>query len=758
MRLNLRNLISSYTRDCISSSLRCNISSLSLIPDLPNATESISKPDLETLVLKQYKGGKFHNLIQTVVATPSVISAACENLVADKNPEKDASFDHFPIESITRDLRSNEFHVGSHCVRMLSSRQKGEPLILPDLKLKVVIEAVRMVLEVVYERRFVTFSYGGRVGMGRHTAIRYLKNSVENPNWWFRVEFNSRRFDLCHVHKLLSIVEEKVEDRDFINLVLKFFESEAVQIELGGCILGRGFPQESSLNAILVNIYFNGLDQEIQDLRRQIDGKNPIFNSDELSTSTSSRVFHKPVKVYAVRYLDEILVVTSGSKMLTMNLKDKVVGFLEGNLGLKVDRLNTAIHSAVSEKIDFLGMELQAVSPTVLHPPMSDKAIRALKKHIKRKEAKALEVRNARETIRKKLGLKILNHVFKKSKRCDGSKFEVKIEAEVREIFKTWADEVVQEFFASSDECWNWHRALSGGDFLSIRAVRNQLPRELVDAYDQFQGQVNKFMKPEKATKILEEEDKMEEEDRQEYAQRTVEDLTKLCMKVDAPVESIRKAVKLAGFTNSMGRPRPIKLLIALEDSDIIKWYAGVGKRWLDFFCCCHNFKTIKTIVSYHLRFSCILTLAEKHESTKREAIKHYTKDLKFIDVNGAKGVYFPTEREIKMMGDRHLSDPKPVDGALFMQLIRLASDEPLCCCVAHFCGRTDTSFYRIRLLQNRLNIDPSDHRKWVPGMGAIHESLNRKCLSVCPKHISDLYMGSISLQDIDCTMCVDVQ
>lgn len=57
-----------------------------------------------------------------------------------------------------------------------------------------------------------------------------------------------------------------------------------------------------------------------------------------------------------------------------------------------------------------------------------------------------------------------------------------------------------------------------------------------------------------------------------------------------------------------------------------------------------------------------------------------------------------------------------------------------------------------------RSLIDPSDHRKWVPGMGAIHESLNRKCLSVCPKHISDLYMGSISLQDIDCTMCVDVQ
>lgn len=664
---------------------------------------------------------------------------------------EDAPSDRFPIESVARELQTGEFDVGSCCVRILPNRKKGDSLILPNLKLKVVIEAVRMVLEVIYDKRLVTFAYGGRVGMGRHTAIRYLKNSVENANWWFRVEFNSKRFDLCHVRKLVSIIEEKIEDTFLTDLLVKFFESEAVQIELGGCCLGRGFPQESGLSAILINIYFNVLDRELQNLRLQIDENNPKFNF------TSSNVFHKPVKVYAVRYLDEILVITSGSKMLMLNLRDRFVGFLEQNLELKVDRLNTAIHSAVSENIDFLGMVLQAVPPTVLHPPMSDTAIRARKKYIKQKEMKALELRNARETIRKKLGMKILNHVFKKLKRCEGFKFEINIETQVREIFRTWAEEVVQDFFENTEECLNWHRMLTRGDFLSIRAVREQLPQELVDAYDQFQEKVNKYMKPEKASKILEEEDRLEEEERQKYVESTVEDLTKLCMKVDAPMELIRKAVKLAGFTNSMGRPRPIKLLIALEDTDIIKWYAGVGKRWLDFFCCCHNFRTVKIIVSYHLRFSCILTLAEKHESTKHEAIRHYTKDLKVSDINGMEEMHFPTEREIKMMGDRNLSDPKPVDGVLCMQLIRLASDESSCCCVAHFCDRTDTTFYRIRVLQNRLNVDPSDQKKWVQGMGAIHESLNKKCLPLCAKHISDFYLGNITLQDIDCTMSVDL-
>ena len=44
----------------------------------------------------------------------------------------------------------------------------------------------------------------------------------------------------------------------------------------------------------------------------------------------------------------------------------------------------------------------------------------------------------------------------------------------------------------------------------------------------------------------------------------------------------------MAVSTNIMGRPRMIKLLMALEDNDTIKW--------LDFFCCCYNFKMIKNV------------------------------------------------------------------------------------------------------------------------------------------------------------------
>ncbi|KAI3421558.1 Protein kinase domain-containing protein [Psidium guajava] len=607
----------------------------------PDPTDPLTPPQLKTLVLSRFaKNGKFSGLLRHVVASPSVLLAACRNLAAPSPPEAaplppppslfESVSRRFSLSEMGHEIAEGRFDVAAYCVTMVPSRKKGESLVLPSLKLKVLIEALRMVLEVIYDERFATFAYGGRVGVGRHTAVRYLKTSVQNPSWWFTVKFDRQRFDCVHVSKLCKVIEEKIDDSLFIDLIRRLFECEAVSIELGGCYLGRGFPQESRLCAILINVYFNGLDKEIQDLRLRMNKENLKFESNENVLDSTSNVFYKPVKVYAVRYLDEMLFITSGSKILSLDMKNNVVKYIEEKLELKVDRIRTAIHSPTMEKIEFLGMELQAVPPSVLHPPLSEKAIRARKKYLRQKEVKALEMRNARERNRKQLGLKILSHVFKKLKRSDGFKSEIQIDYEINEIFRTWADEVVQDFLGSLEERYNWHRELSAGTFLCLQHIRDQLPQELVFAYDKFQKQVDKHLSPVKAMRALREEERREEENReQKYAEMTVHDLTRLCIRVDAPIELVRKAVKMAGFANNMGRPRPIKLLIALDDADIVKWYAGVGKKWLDYFCCCHNFKMVKTVVTYHMRFSCILTLAEKHESTKLEAIKHYSKDLK---------------------------------------------------------------------------------------------------------------------------------
>ncbi|CAM0909008.1 unnamed protein product [Alopecurus aequalis] len=707
------------------------------------APAPLSAVELEALLRRDHYSAatrRFHSLLP-LLSHPSLLLASALLLRRRSHPSAPPP-EPPPLPSTVTAAAAPS--PSSHLRLILPSRLKGRPLPLPSLPLRLAMLSAASALDAVFAPRAATFAY-----RARHAAIRYLR-CIPNATWFFRVAIPRQPFAPRHVRHLLDAISCKIDDPGFLDYLRELFLSDAVAFELGGTELSRGLPQESELTGTLLNIFFDPVDREVMAIREEVHKKNPRVKDES--------VLHTPVRVYAVRYLDEMMVVTTGSKMLTLEVRERILRVLEKDLEVKVDRFGSSVHSAVSEKMEFLGMEFQAVPPSVLHPPMSEKAKRARKMYLKRKAAEAQELKNARETRRKKLGLKILNHLFKKVRRGHEFEFDFRIEDEVRQEFKGWAEETVVEYFKSQDHCRYWHRLLTSGDFLSLSRVRDQLPPALVDSHDQLQEALDRFLMPRGRYDMTEDEERLaEEDDERQYEKRTVEDLTELKMRVNAPIELVRKAVKLAGFTNSMGRPRPIKLLLCLDDADIIKWYAGVGRRWLDFFCCCRNFKMVKIVVSYHLRFSCFLTLAEKHECTKRQAISHYTKDLKVTNEDGVAEVYFPTEREIKMMGDKNLSDPMPVDGALTMILVRLAVDDTSLPCLAHFCAGTDTALYRIRLLQNRLNVDPLNEKKWVQGLSAIHESLNKKCLPLCSMHASDLLLGKITLQDIDCTQFVDV-
>ncbi|GLJ29270.1 hypothetical protein SUGI_0577240 [Cryptomeria japonica] len=766
-----------------------------ILPAKDFVLKTLSQDKFQKLVKSRHTYPKWRNLVEKVLARPEVLLTAYEKLSVNSSTKVDDivaraandGIDCLWLKNTSRQLKEGSFDVKGCCVEVMPLRRKGEPLVLPNLKLKVVMEAVRMALEAVYEPRFVNFAYGGRVGMGRHTALRYIKNYVANPTWWFTVAFEKEKFNSERVRILASILVKKIEDKLLVDLICSFFQANVLNIEFGGLSLGRGFPQENSLCSIVINIYLDFFDREIENVRRKVDeenlarrhGSKPgdptspellrecVLNDIQMTESMSSlriwvqkkRVqqnpeglpvfFYKPIKVYACRYLDEILIASSGSKELTLELKNKVVEFLEGNLKLRVNQSKTAIHNAIEEKIEFLGMELQAVSHSKLFPPMSDKAIRAWKKLIIRRQARAQEKRNAQETIRKRTGMKILSRVLRKLRDGDLRDPQIPIVPHINRNFKVWAQEVVKSFLQSTEDRWSWHRQFTSGRFLTIEAVRDQLPQELLDAYDQFQEKLDKYLNVDIRSSIIETDRRTQPEDKNN-AQQTIKDLTKLCIKIHAPIELVRQALRLGGLINSMGRPQPIKLLIPLEDEEIILWYAGLGTRWLNYFCCCHNFKMVKKIVNYHLRFSCILTLAEKHETTKHEAIRHYTKDLKLADMNGLEEIHFPLENKIKMMGDQNLADPKPVDGLLCLTFIRMLSDGVYSRCWAQCCNKTDIVLYRIRLLQIRQNINPCDEKKWVFGLGAIHEALDRKCLPLCAEHSKYLLSGQLTLQDID--------
>ncbi|RLM54474.1 hypothetical protein C2845_PM10G18020 [Panicum miliaceum] len=498
----------------------------------PPAAPPLSAADLELLLRRGHYSAsthRFHSLLP-LLSHPSVLLSSALHLSRRAHPSLPTPPQPPPttVAAAAAALSSPS----SHLRLLLPSRLKGQALALPTLPLRLAMRCAASALDAVFAPRAATFAY-----RGRHAAIRYLR-SIPSASWFFRVAIPRQRFGPRHVRHLLDAISGKVDDPGFLEYLNELFASDAVAFELGGCELGRGLPQESELTATLVNIFFDPVDRELMAVREEVHKKNPRMKDDS--------VLHTPVRVYAVRYLHDILVVTSGSKMLTIEIRDRIIAVLERDLELKVDRLGSSVHSAVSEKIEFLGIEFQAVPPSVLHPPMSEKAKRARKKYLKMKAEKVQELKNARETRRKKLGLKILNHLFKRVRRGEEFQFNFQIENEVRQVFKDWAEETVAEYFKSQEHCQYWHRLLTSGDFLSLTRVRDQLPPALVDSYDKFQETLDRFLMPKRGHDMAEEEERLaEEEDEKEYEKRTVEDLTELKMRANVPIELVLSACLL---------------------------------------------------------------------------------------------------------------------------------------------------------------------------------------------------------------------
>ncbi|GLU03284.1 hypothetical protein SLE2022_204910 [Rubroshorea leprosula] len=93
-----------------------------------NPTEPLTKPQLKILVLSQYSHVNFSNLVQNVIALPSVLLTACQNLTSPGNttPETTQLLPHF-LDSISKrfsiiemsgEIRENEFDIESCCVKM----------------------------------------------------------------------------------------------------------------------------------------------------------------------------------------------------------------------------------------------------------------------------------------------------------------------------------------------------------------------------------------------------------------------------------------------------------------------------------------------------------------------------------------------------------------------------------------------------------------------------------------------------------------
>jgi RNA-directed DNA polymerase len=106
---------------------------------------------------------------------------------------------------------------------------RTRPLGIPALEDKLVQQAVRMVLEPIYEATFVGFSYGFRPGRSQHDALDALAVAIERKVSWVLDADIQSFFDTIDHGWLQKFIEHRIGDKRLVRLLMKWLHAGVME-------------------------------------------------------------------------------------------------------------------------------------------------------------------------------------------------------------------------------------------------------------------------------------------------------------------------------------------------------------------------------------------------------------------------------------------------------------------------------------------------------------------------------------------------
>ena len=288
------------------------------------------------------------------------------------------------ITELIASMRDESYQPQPNRTTMIPKRNgKMRKLSFPNGKDKLVQEAVRIILECIYEPTFSNFSHGFWPKRSTQSAI------AEVETWrgtiWFIEGDISACFDEIDHRTLEAVLRERINDERFIRLINKilkagYFDMQHVHVYHG---TKTGNAQGSCCSPILCNIYLDKLDRFMEniiemdtkgDYRRQNPDyakarylyRKAVKNGSDPKTvkhlkcevenlPSSDRYDPSFRKVKYVRYADDFLIGLIAPNAYAVNLKQKIKEFLKNELCLRLSDEKTKITHATDNDVTFLG-------------------------------------------------------------------------------------------------------------------------------------------------------------------------------------------------------------------------------------------------------------------------------------------------------------------------------------------------------------------------------------------------------------------
>lgn len=270
------------------------------------------------------------------------------------------------------------------------SKGKKRPLGIPTFTDKLIQEAVRMLLESVYEPIFLNCSHGFRPGRSCHTALTELTRGFNGSRWFIEGDIKGC-FDNINHAVLVGLLNEKVKDARLIKLIYQFLKAGYME-DWQYHATYSGTPQGGILSPLLANIYLHRLDQFVMELKMEFDqpGKSTLTREYCYLNTKKWRV-HKRIetaegeerkkliteykrlaaemlktpaksqtdkKLKYIRYADDFLIGVNGNREDCVRIKRKLTEFIKDTLKMELSDEKTRItHS--NQYARFLGYDVR---------------------------------------------------------------------------------------------------------------------------------------------------------------------------------------------------------------------------------------------------------------------------------------------------------------------------------------------------------------------------------------------------------------
>jgi RNA-directed DNA polymerase len=338
----------------------------------------------EILATQSQEGRTFGDLYHNL-GDISLIWCAMENVLSNKGA-RTAGVDGITKEDLKAQETREELVYGivdsmrrkAYCpqptrrVYILKENGSKRPLGIATIRDRIVQEAIRLLLDPIYESRFHKHSYGFRLYRSTHHAALRAKDLIGRHGYPCIVEGDIKAcFDEIDHIVLLKILRRTIKDESLIKVIRKMLKAGV--IDFGQLMLtGVGVPQGSVLSPLLANVYLSELDTFIDSFWATLPEKYRRWYK--------AGKYNQACPCFIVRYADDWVILTR-SREDAERMKRETETFLRETLKLRLSAEKTLITQA-EDGFDFLGFNIRKWDSRTLIKP-SKKAVNKFKRVVR---------------------------------------------------------------------------------------------------------------------------------------------------------------------------------------------------------------------------------------------------------------------------------------------------------------------------------------------------------------------------------------